>query len=86
MVGQLLHQGQILFETLDFNIFLKHFDQTLHDELLEEFTIDCLIVDFSGEGIFDFLLDPFDELVPEFHFGHAGLIDFSAFHDFEVGF
>lgn len=86
MVGQLLDNGDVFFEALHLDVFLEHFDEALEDELLEELVVDFRIRDFPGQGGLDILLNSFDILMPEFHFGHSGFVNFSTFHDFDFGF
>ena len=81
---KLLDKRQVLFKTFDFNILFEHFNESLCDKLLQYISVDFRITDFLGESFFNFLLNSFDVLMPEFHFGHSGFVDFSTFHDLDV--
>ena len=79
-------KSNIFFKAFYLNIFLKHFNETLCNELLKKFSVDSLISNFWSESFFDIFLNTFNKLMSEFHFGHSGLVDFSTFHDFDFCF
>lgn len=79
-------KSNIFFKAFYLNIFLKHFNKTLCNELLKKFSVDSLISNFRSESFFDIFLNTFNKLMSEFHFGHSGLVDFSTFHDFDFCF
>ncbi len=83
---KLLHKSNIFFQTFYFNILFKHLDESLHDELLEKFSVYSWIFNFFSESFFNFFLNTFDKLMSESHFSHSGLVDFSTFHNFDISF
>lgn len=69
--SEFFDERDVFFEALDFDVFLEHFDESLEDELFKEIAVESGVGDFLSECVFDVLLDFFDVLVSEFHFGHA---------------